>query len=97
MSAIPAYEFSCAEHGHFDKRAPMGDIPQVASCPVCSGDAPRVFSSPLLNLGDSGARRLLDATNATADAPRVVGAPPSGSRRPQRVTYDPRAQKLPRA
>ncbi|WP_370628584.1 zinc ribbon domain-containing protein [Salinibacterium sp. M195] len=75
----------------------MGDIPQTASCPACAGDAPRIFSSPLLNFGNAGARRLLDATNATADAPQVVGSLPSGSRRPQRVTYDPRAQKLPRA
>ncbi|WP_185991233.1 zinc ribbon domain-containing protein [Janibacter cremeus] len=96
MFAVPTYEFSCADHGHFDIHASIRDIPHFALCPMCSGRSKRVFSTPRLNLGDSRARQLLDATGATADTPRVVSSPPSIPRRPQRVTYDPRAQRLPR-
>jgi len=53
--------------------------------------------APMLNLGDSTVRRLIDATTATSDRPQVVNALPGQPRRRQKVTHNPLAAKLPRA
>lgn len=95
---MPLYSHRCRIHGAFDHIRTMADSATDAQCPVCRAFSPRVFTAPYLNLGDATARRLLDATMATADAPPVVNSLPGSSapRRRQRVTTNPLHRKLPK-
>lgn len=96
---MPTYEFRCAEHGVFDVVRPIARRDEAQRCPQCAADATRCLTAPQLRLGDARARRLLDATAATAHSPAVVTSPPA---RPTagapvaRPAADPRHARLPR-
>lgn len=94
---MPTYSFDCREHGPHDVVLAMASVTGSHPCPACGAPSRRVFTPPRLNLGDSRARALIDATKATADAPPVVTSIPGQPRRRQRVTHDPRFQRLPKA
>ena len=42
---MPLYEFSCFEHGRFDRFQPMFSE-HTSMCPECGAEARRVFSMP---------------------------------------------------
>ena len=94
---MPTYVFSCPDHGRFDRIFRMSEVCDHTPCPSCGSAARRAMAAPMLNLGDSTARRLIDATTATSDRPQVVSAIPGRPRRRQKVTHNPLAAKLPRA
>lgn len=93
---MPWYSFRCEQHGDYDAFMLMREVRATWPCPTCRRPSRRVYVAPLLNLGDASARRLLDATAATASAPPVVTAVPGRPRRRQKVARDPRLAKLPK-
>ena len=96
---MPTYGFDCARCGAFDLVRPMAEASAPAACPGCGAPGRRVWGAPALRAGDPRARRALDASEASADAPPVVDRIPGvrapGGRR-GRVTTDPRHLRLPR-
>ena len=93
---MPWYAFACEQHGQHDAFMRMGELKTTHPCPTCHRPGRRVYLAPLLNLGDPGARRLIDATQATSDSPPVVSSIPGNPRRRQKVAHDPRLRKLPK-
>jgi hypothetical protein len=96
VSSVPTYSFVCDRHGEHDAVISMSALSATYPCPACDRPSRRVFHPPLLNLGDSRARRLIDATKATADEPPVVTSIPGAPRRRQKVARDPRLRNLPK-
>jgi hypothetical protein len=94
---MATYEFSCLRDGVLTTSLPLGQAPPSIPCPTCGALARRRFSVPQLRLGDTRARRLITATEATATEPAVVSSP-SGHRRAthRRPVADPRTAHLPR-
>lgn len=98
VTGVATYEFRCAEHGVITVAVPMTEVTGTIPCPTCGAAARRLFSAPQLALGDSTARRIIDATRRSADQPQVVTAPvgqPLSARR-RRPLADPRTAKLPK-
>jgi putative FmdB family regulatory protein len=93
---MATYQYRCAEHGLLETSRPMGSAPQQHVCPVCGGQARRVFSAPLLALADRRAVALIDATEKTREAPEVVGSLPPRPRSTAPVTAHPAQRRLPR-
>ena len=97
---MATYEFTCHRDGVLEQTMPLGQAPPAIPCPECGDLAKRRFSMPQLRFGDSRARRLIAATEATSAEPAVVGAPMGrvqpGPSRPRRPMADPRTAKLPR-
>lgn len=95
---MPTYDYRCTDHGVVSVVMSMHEVTDAVKCPSCGQPIRRVYSSPQLRLGDESARRLLDATTSTADAPAVVSSP-VGRRmtsQRQRAVVDPRTARLPR-
>lgn len=93
---MPTYCFACAHHGRFDAVLRIDAVADRCPCPTCGAPSGRRFTPPGLNLGDARARRVIEATEATSEAPPVVRSLPPGPRRRQRVTRNPLAARLPR-
>lgn len=93
---MPTYDFRCDEHGLNTERHAMSEVPTQSVCPACAGPTRRVISAAALGHAGSAAMRAIDATEQTAESPRVVSALP-GNRQPARpVSRDPRHSRLPR-
>ena len=94
---MATYEFTCRADGVLARTMPLGEAPPAIDCPECGNPAPRRWSVPQLRFGDSRARRLITATEATAAEPAVVSAPQGRAlHRPRRLMVDPRTARLPR-
>lgn len=89
------YQYRCAECGTFDVSRPIGTAGSAEPCASCGGEAPRVFTPPLLARTPRPLARALDAQEAGAHEPRVVERVPGAARRPA-VPADPRHARLPR-
>ncbi|QEC49302.1 zinc ribbon domain-containing protein [Baekduia soli] len=61
------YEYQCDRDGAFDITRPIGTAPESVACPLCRGDARRVFSKPMLS---SSAPRALVAAIEHAEKSR---------------------------
>jgi putative FmdB family regulatory protein len=95
---MPTYDYRCADHGVVSVVMSLHEVTDTVQCPSCRRSSRRVYTSPQVRLGDGAARRLLDVTAATADAPAVVSSP-VGRRmtsQRQRAVVDPRTARLPR-
>lgn len=95
---MPTYDFRCDLHGDVSVVMSLHEVTGTLECPTCGRPSRRVYVSPQLRLGNGAARRLLDATAQTADAPAVVSAPVGRrmTNHRQRTVADPRQLKLPR-
>jgi putative FmdB family regulatory protein len=69
---VPIYEFSCADCGSFDLTRPVAESGAPARCPMCGGEARRVFSPPNLALLATGMRGALDREEKSAHEPGLV-------------------------
>lgn len=92
------YEYRCDADGPFEARHPLGHQPASAPCPVCAGEARRVFSSPLLARSPRPLVAAMDRAEKSREAPEVVTSlPPAGARRRMpMVPPNPALQRLPR-
>ena len=48
------YEYRCERDGSFEIARPIGTAPASITCPVCAGEADRVFSSPMVSFAHTG-------------------------------------------
>lgn len=93
---MATYEFLCRRDGVMSVHLPIGQAPESLACPACHEPARRLFSVPQVRIGDSRARRIIAATEATASEPAVVAAPHGRRHSPtRRPSADPRTAKLP--
>lgn len=96
---MPLYDYRCPEGDVFEQFFTMQDKPDTVSCPRCGQTAASTIPAVGPSQLNSPAMRVLDATKATSETPRVVNSV-SGSRtgkhQPTRVTKNPLHQKLPR-
>ncbi|MFA1550324.1 FmdB family zinc ribbon protein [Actinomadura chokoriensis] len=89
------YLYRCAECGPFDVSRPIGTAGPSEPCASCAGEAPRVFTPPLVARTSRPLARALDAQEAGAHEPRVVERVPAAPRGPA-PPADPRHALLPR-
>ena len=96
--ALATYEYRCDHDGVFELSRPLGTAPESATCTVCSSDARRVFSVPVLFRGSRAVMAAMDHAEKSRDEPEVVTSVPSaGARRPARIAkMTPKLQRLPR-
>lgn len=93
---MPSYGYSCTTCGDFDVVRPMAQSTSPAPCPRCGSATRRRFGNPALTALAPELRRSLDASAASAEAPRVVTSVPGRSRHATPTTRDPRHARLPR-
>jgi len=76
------YEYRCDRDGVFELLRPLGAQPASTACPVCRGDARRVFSTPMLRRAPRALVAAIDHAEKSRTEPEVVTSlPPSGRRR----------------
>ena len=92
------YEHECDEDGAFEVSAPLGAPPESVACPVCSREARRVFSKPMLSFAPRALVAAIDRAERSRDEPEVVTSlPPAGARKRTPVLpLTPTLRRLPR-
>ncbi len=96
---MAVYEYRCEHDGAFEIMRPLATAPVSAPCPVCGGEAARVFSKPMLK--SSMPRALvaaIDHAEKTRHEPDVVTSLPSAGarRRTPVLPLTPTLRRLPR-
>ncbi len=92
------YEYRCDRHGAFELMRPLVAQPGCTPCPVCNGEARRVFSTPMLMRAPRALVAAIDHAEKSRTEPDVVTSlPPSGRRRRTPVVpLTPTLRRLPR-
>jgi putative FmdB family regulatory protein len=95
---VAIYEYRCEVDGRFDVTRPIGAAPASVACPVCAGEAGRVFSSPMLSLAPRALVAALDHEQKTRYEPDVVTSlpPAPAHKRTPTLPLTPTLRKLPR-
>jgi putative FmdB family regulatory protein len=96
---VALYDYRCEDDGVFEISRPLGTAPGSAACPLCGGEATRVFSTPML--ATTAPKELvsaIDHAEKTRHEPDIVTSLP---RRPAHertpvLPLTPRLRKLPR-
>lgn len=98
MLCMVQYRYRCDVHDIFDLDQPMGTAGPRARCPVCDGEAVRVFLAPMLSMAPGALVAAIDSTEKSRDEPEVVSTLP-----PRRIhtrtpagASNPALQRLPR-
>ena len=92
------YEYRCDDDGAFEMTRPLGTAPESVACPVCGGEARRVFSKPMLSLSPPALVAAIDHAEKSRDEPEVVtSVPRTGARKRTPVLpLTPTLRRLPR-
>jgi putative FmdB family regulatory protein len=92
------YEYRCDEDGVFEISRPLGAAPGSSACPVCLGEARRVFSKPMLSSAPRALVAAIDHAEKTRHEPDIVTSlPPTGARKRTAVLpLTPTLRRLPR-
>jgi putative FmdB family regulatory protein len=95
---VAIYEYRCKADGAFELTRPLGAQPQSAPCPVCSRQARRVFTTPMLTLSPRAQVAAFDHAEKSRTEPEVVTSlPPTGARKRTPVLpLTPTLRRLPR-
>ena len=96
---MATYEYRCDQDGVFDITRPLGTAPESATCPVCSSEARRVISLPMVRCGSrSGWSIAIEASERSRHEPEVVKSVPSAgaSTRARVAQMTPALARLPR-
>ena len=95
---MATYEYRCDRHGVFDVTRPLGTAPESVTCTVCTSEARRIFSAPMLFRGSRALFAAIDHAEKSRDEPEVVTSLPStGARKRARVIpLTPTLARLPR-
>jgi putative FmdB family regulatory protein len=95
---VALYEYRCEEDGAFEISRPLGTAPGSIACPVCTNDARRVFSAPMLMSTPPALVAAIDHAEKTRHEPDIVTSlPPAPARRRTPVLpLTPTLRKLPR-
>ncbi|MEV0965865.1 MULTISPECIES: FmdB family zinc ribbon protein [unclassified Streptomyces] len=92
---MATYEYLCSRCGPFDVKLAIGTAPMSHGCPVCTGPARRVYSSPGLALTPHTVASLHERDERSREAPAVVSEVPPGKGVPRRP--HPALPRLPRS
>ena len=92
------YEYRCDKDGVFEISRPLGEAPGSSACPVCRGEARRVFSKPMLASVPRALVAAIDHAEKTRHEPDIVTSlPPAGHRKRTPVLpLTPTLRRLPR-
>jgi putative FmdB family regulatory protein len=92
------YEYRCERDGAFELARPLGAQPPSSPCPVCSGEARRVFSAPMLKRAPRALVAALDHAEKSRTEPEVVRSLPPAPRRRRTpvLPLTPTLRRLPR-
>lgn len=93
---MATFLYRCSDDGIVEMGWPVGTAPSQVRCPVCAGDARRVYTPPLVSSGSRSTMALIDKTERTREEPEVVTAPPSRNHAHRRTDLNPAWQRLPR-
>jgi putative FmdB family regulatory protein len=95
---VAIYEYRCDDDGAFEMTRPLGTAPESIACPVCGGEARRVFSKPMLSLSPPALVAAIDHAEKSRDEPEVVTSlPGTGARKRTPVLpLTPTLRRLPR-
>lgn len=93
---MATYRYRCATDGPHEVARPIGTAEDTLDCPDCGAAMPRVFAAPMLALGSSSARSLIERTERTGERPEVVSAPPPAAGRRAVPQANPAWSRLPR-
>jgi putative FmdB family regulatory protein len=91
---MATYEYLCSRCGPFDVKLAIGTAPRNYGCPVCTGAARRVYSSPGLTLTSHAVAALHGREEQAREAPAVVSEVPPRKRVPRHP--HPALSRLPR-
>jgi putative FmdB family regulatory protein len=92
------YEYECGSDGVFDVTLPLGTAATSIACPVCSSEARRVFSKPMVSFAPRALVAAIDHAEKSRDEPEVVTSlPRTGARKRTPVLpLTPTLRRLPR-
>jgi putative FmdB family regulatory protein len=95
---VAIYEYRCDADGAFEVNRPLGTQPESAACPVCGGDARRVFSTPMLSSSRRDLAAAIDHAEKTRHEPDVVTSlpPRPAHKRTPVLPLTPTLRRLPR-
>jgi putative FmdB family regulatory protein len=96
---VAFYDYRCEADGVFEVARPLGTAPGAIACPVCAGEATRVFTTPML--ATTAPKELVSAiehSEKTRDAPDIVTSlpPRAAHKRTPVLPLTPTLRKLPR-
>jgi putative FmdB family regulatory protein len=91
------FEYRCDEDGEFEVMRPIGTAPATVPCPVCSNEAKRVFSMPMLrSTSQRGWNAAMDHAQKSRFEPDVVSSLPPARGPNRTVQMTPALRSLPR-
>ena len=95
---MAVYEYRCERDGRFDVTRPLGTAPKSVRCPVCAGEAQRVFTTPLRSRAPRAVVAALDHEEKTRHEPDVVTMlpPVPAHKRTPVLPLAPTLRRLPR-
>lgn len=96
---MATYEYRCDRDGVFEVTRPLGTAPVSGTCPVCSSEALRVISLPMVRCGSrSGWSTAIENAERSRHEPQVVTSVPSAGapRRARVAQMTPALARLPR-
>ena len=93
------YDYRCEADGVFEIARPLGSAPGSVACPVCEGEAPRVFSTPMLpSRAPRELKSAIDHAEKSRFEPEVVTSLPRrpAHKRTPVAPLTPTLRRLPR-
>jgi putative FmdB family regulatory protein len=95
---MAVYEYRCDRDGAFELMRPLGAQPASSPCPVCRGEARRVFSTPMLRRAPRALVAAVDHAEKSRTEPEVVTSLPAAPRRRRTpvLPLTPTLRRLPR-
>ena len=95
---MATYEYRCDEDGAFDVTRALGTAPASVPCPVCTSEARRVFSPPMLTSTPRAIGAAIDHAEKSAHEPEVVTSlpPAPAHKRTPVLPLTPKLRGLPR-
>ena len=95
---MATYEYRCDQDGVVEVARPLGTAPESIACPLCTSEARRVFSKPMLSFAPRALVAAIDQAEKTRDEPDLVTSlPPTDARRRTPVLpLTPTLRRLPR-
>lgn len=76
---MPIYDFLCEDCGPFEEKRSFGETATPAACPVCGGDARRVYSMPNTRTMPAALSNAIHHSEKSAYEPEVARRPKGGT------------------
>jgi putative FmdB family regulatory protein len=94
---VAFYDYRCDEDGVFEITRPLGAAPEAIACPVCGGQASRVFATPMLtSTAPPELVAAIEHAEKTRHEPDIVTSLPPAPKRTPVIPLTPTLRRLPR-